>query len=83
MEKRKSHNKTRGESENNGEPDKKKRKTITTTNCLGQKQKVPRNPVDAFDSEESDASVVVVDPPTKMKTDLDMDISIKKKRTNN
>ena len=34
--------------------------------------------MDAFDSEESDASVVVVDPPKKMKTDSDMDISNEK-----
>ena len=84
MEKRKSHHKTRGESDNNGEPEKKKRKTITTKNSLRQKEKVRRIPLDAFDSEESDASVVVVDTPPKMKTDSDMDISNeKKKRTNN
>ena len=81
MEKRKSHHKTRGESENNGEPEKKKRKTITTTNCLRQKEKVRRIPLDAFDSEESDASVVVVDTPPKMKTDSDMDISNEKRKT--
>ena len=80
MEKRKSHHKTRGESENNGEPEKKKRKTITTTNSLRRKEKVQRIPLDAYESEESDASVVVVDPPTKMKTDSDMDISNEKKK---
>ena len=79
IEKRKSHHKTRGESDNNGEPEKKKRKGITTTNCLRRKEKVPRIPLDAFDSEESDASVVVVDTPPKMKTDSDMDISNEKK----
>ena len=31
--------------------------------------------MDAYDSEESDASVVVVNTPPKMKTDSDMDIS--------
>ena len=35
--------------------------------------------MDAYDSEESDASVVVVDTPPKMKTDSDMDISNEKK----
>ena len=35
--------------------------------------------MDAFDSEESDVSVVVIDTPPKMKTDSDMDISNEKK----
>ena len=46
---------------------------------MRREEKKRRVPLDAFDSEESDASVVVLDTPPKMKTDSDMDISNEKK----